>query len=122
MTLIATFVASGLSDGSAPDVTVDMDLPPTNALASVSISALGFNPGVGWAGILDVRVRNPDGSDAETDFGDVNNLDNIPFSTLPSTVGRSNMTHVTMLVQTVNAWTQGLLTVLGTDFPQQTNP
>jgi|SRR5580658_1891238 hypothetical protein len=122
MTLIATFVSFAEADDSTGPVTVDIDFAPMNALASVSISALGFSPLVGWTGILDVRVQNAQGVDVEQDFGDVNNVGSIPFSTLPPVVGRSNMTHVTMLVETVSAWTAGLLTVLGTDFAQQTNP
>jgi hypothetical protein len=122
VSLIATFVASAVSDDSAPNVTVDSDFAPMNALASVSVSFVGIDPTVGWAGILDVRVRNAQGVDVEQDFGDVNNLDDIPLPSLPPTIGRSNMTHVTMLIQTLSAMQQGLLTVLGTDFAQQTNP
>ncbi len=116
MTLIATRfsnIATGGDDFN--HVTVDVDFAPLNAMVNVSISRFGTSGGVVQAGILDYRLRNDQGVDVETSFGDLSNLDNLGFDALPAAVAHNNMTHITMLVMTFTAWTRGMVTVFGTD-------
>ena len=90
--------------------TVDADFPPENTLVTTSISRFGNLGGVVKAGILNVRVRNAQGFDDTIPFA------NTSFDALPAAVARNQMTHVTMLVESYDGWTLGLLTVFHTDF------
>jgi hypothetical protein len=122
MTLIATrFANTGTGGDGFNHVTVDLDFPPMNALVTVSISRFGTGGGVVQAGILDYRIRNNQGVDVPTSFGDLSNLENLSFDALPAGVAHNNMTHITMLVMTFTASTRGQVVVLGTDFGEDSN-
>jgi len=126
MTLIATRFANIAigGDGSGSNyVTVDLDFAPLNALVTVSISNFATGGGIANAGIgiLDYSLRNNQGVDVPTSFGDLSNLNNLNFDALPVAVAHNNMTHITMFVFTFSAQARGMVTVLGTDFGQSSN-
>jgi hypothetical protein len=122
MALIGSLFANIATGGDDfHHVTVDIDFAPANSFVTTSISRFGTPGGVVQAGILNYRVRTPENRDAETSFADLSNLDNTGFDDLPAAVAHNNMTHVTMLVMTLDAWTRGLLVVLNTDYPENSD-
>lgn len=122
MTLIATRFANVVTGGDGINhVTVDVDFAPMNAMVNISISRMGTSGGTVEAGILDYRIRNDQGVDVPTSFGDLSNLDNMTPDDLPAAVAHNNMTHITMLVMTFDSWTRGMITVFGTDFGEDSN-
>jgi hypothetical protein len=130
MTLIATRFASiqaGLGDPDDPHTaTVDVDFAPMNAMVNISISrfevATENGPAsVGVAGILDYRIRNDQGVDVQTTFGDPTNILSASYDTFPVGVAHNNMTHITMALITFNSFIHGLMTVFGTDFAQDSD-
>ena len=122
MTLIATRFANISTGGDGFNhVTADVDFAPTNAMVNISISRFGTGGGNVQAGILDYRVRNDQGIDVTTSFGDLGNLGNLSFDALPAAVAHNNMTHITMLVMTYDAATRGMITVFGTDFGENSD-
>lgn len=124
MTLIATRFANIATAGGEDlnHVTIDVDFAPMNAMVNVSISRFGVgDSGTVEAGILDYRIRNDQGVDATTSFGDLSNVENQTADALPAAVAHSNLTHITMLVITLNAWTRGMITVFATDFAQDSD-
>ena len=123
MTLIATRFADIATGGDDFNhVTIDVDFAPMNAMVNISISRFGTGgSGTVEAGILDYRIRNDQGVDVPTSFGDLSNLENQTADALPAAVAHSNMTHVTMAVLTFNSWTRGMITVFGTDFAQNSD-
>jgi hypothetical protein len=120
MTLIATRFANIVT---GDHVTVDVDFAPMNVMVNISISRFGISDSLSdvSAGILNYRIRNDQGVDVETSFGDLSNWQNINFDGLPAAVAHNNMTHITMLVLTFSAWTRGMITVFGTDFGEDSN-
>jgi hypothetical protein len=88
--------------------TVTLSFPPTNTLATCSISRTGMGeaPRGVFAGIQEVRVRNPQGFDDTTSFANREQ---------PVSVARNGMTSVTMIVTTQNAWTRGALLIFHSD-------
>jgi hypothetical protein len=122
MTLIATRFVTVVTGGDGINhVTADVDFAPMNAMVNISISRLGTSGGSVQAGILEYRVRNDQGVDVPTSFGDPSNLDNLTGDALPAAVAHSSMTHITMLIMTFESWTRGLMTVFGTDFGQNSD-
>ena len=123
MTLIATRFADIATGGDDFNhVTIDVDFAPMNAMVNISISRSGTGgSGTVEAGILDYRIRNDQGIDVPTSFGDSSNLENQTADALPAAVAHNNLTHITMLVITSNAWTRGMITVFATDFAQNSD-
>ncbi len=98
-------ITAGGSGGNS--ATVDIDFPPVYTVVAITISRMGTSGGVARAGILNFRFRNSDGSDSQVDFpGGPDD----PFNALPAAVSHDQMTHVTMQVETFDAWTRGLCT------------
>jgi hypothetical protein len=126
--LIANFFAWNEIGGNGfQHVTVDINPAPTNAMVTVSIAGHGFGTGnediiEAAAGIVEFSVRNDQGKDVKTKFADLNNLNNIGFGSLPIAIAKEKLTHVTMLLMTWDCWTTGLMTLLGTDYGQSSNP
>jgi len=107
--------------------TVDINPSPMNAMVTVSIAYHGFIANdediiEAAAGIVEFSVRNNQGQDVKTKFADLNNLNNIGFGSLPIAIAKDNLSHVTMLIMTWDAWTTGLITLLGTDYGESSNP
>jgi hypothetical protein len=126
--LIANFFAWNQVGGNGfHHATVDINPPPMNAMVTVSIAYHGFIANdediiEGSAGIAEFSVRNNKGQDVKTKFADLGNLNNIPFGSLPIAIAKNNLSHVTMLIMTYDSWTSALLTVLGTDYGESSNP
>lgn len=122
MTLIASRFANIATGGDGLNhVTIDVDVAPMNAMVNISISGFGTSGGIVEAGILDHRIRNDQGIDLPTTFGDLSDIGSMTGDSLPAAVAHSNLTHVTMLVITFDSWTRGMVTVFGTDFAEQSN-
>jgi hypothetical protein len=122
VTLVATRFADIATAGDDLNhVTIDVDFAPMNAMVNISISRFGTSGGTVEAGILDYRIRNDQGVDVPTSFGDLSNLASQNADALPAAVAHNNMTHITMLVITFDAWTRGMITVLATDFAQNSD-
>ena len=120
--LIANFFASNVIGGDDfNSVTVDINPAPVNAMVTVSIGGTGGG-GDAAAGIVEFSVRNNKGHDVTTKFAHLNDIDNIGFGSLPLAIGKNNLSHVTMLIMTFEAWTSGLITVFGTDYGESSNP
>jgi hypothetical protein len=126
--LIANFIAwSQVSGNGFHHVTVDINPAPINAMVTVSIAGHGFGTGdediiESAAGIVEFSVRNDQGHDVTTKFADLNNINNIGFGSLPIAIAKDNLSHVTMLVMTADSWTTALMTLLGTDYGESSNP
>jgi hypothetical protein len=126
--LIANFFAwSQVSGNGFHHVTVDINPAPINAMVTVSIAGHGFGTGdeeiiESAAGIVEYSVRDDQGQDVLTKFADLNNLNNIGFGSLPIGIAKDNLSHVTMLVMTNDSWTTALMTLLGTDYGESSNP
>ena len=126
--LIANFFAWNQVGGNGfHHVTVDINPAPLNAMVTVSIAGHGFGTGdediiESAAGIVEFSVRNDQGHDVLTQFADLNNINNIGFGSLPIAIAKDNLSHVTMLIMTNDSWTTGLMTVLGTDYGESSNP
>ena len=126
--LIANFFALNQVSGDGfHHVTVDINPAPMNAMVTVSIAGHRFGTGddniiEAAAGILEYSVRDNQGQDVKTEFADLSNLNNIGFGSLPIAIAKDNLSHVTMLVMTNDSWTTALMTVLGTDYGESSNP
>ena len=126
--LIANFFAWNSSGGNGfHHVTVDINPAPINAMVTVSIGGHGFGTGdddiiEAAAGILEFSVRDQQGHDVKTKFADLNNINNIGFGSLPVAIAKEKLSHVTMLIMTADCWTNGLMTLIGTDYGQSSNP
>jgi hypothetical protein len=126
--LIANFFAWNIVQGDGfQHTTVDINPAPVNAMVTVSTAGHGFGTGdddiiEASAGILEFSVRNGQGQDVKTKFADLSNLNNIGFGSLPIAIAKDNLSHVTMLVMTYDSWTTALMTVLGTDYGESSNP
>jgi len=126
--LIANFFAWNTIGGNGFNhETVDINPAPVNAMVTVSIGGHGFGTGDDdiiecAAGIVEYSVRNNQGQDVTTKFADLSNINNIGFGSPPVAVAKDNLSHVTMLIMTWDSWTSGLMTVLGTDYGESSNP
>ncbi|MGA9566068.1 MAG: hypothetical protein WBS19_11140 [Candidatus Korobacteraceae bacterium] len=126
--LIANFFAWNMIGGDGfSHVTVDINPAPVNAMVTVSIAGHGFGTGDDdiiecAGGILEFSVRNDQGQDVTTDFADLSSLNNIGFGSLPIAIAKDNLSHVTMLIMTYDSWTSALITLLGTDYGESSNP
>ena len=126
--LITNFFAWNTVGGDGFNhVTVDINPAPVNAMVTVSIAGHGFGTGNDdiiecAAGIVEYSIRNDQGQDVTTKFADLSNIDNIGFGSLPIAIAKDNLSHVTMLIMTWDSWTSGLMTVLGTDYGESSNP
>ena len=126
--LITNFFAwSHVSGNGFHHATVDINPSPVNAMVTVSIAGHGFGTGEddiieAAAGIVEFSVRNQQGHDVTTRFADLSNLNNIGFGSLPIAIAKDNLSHVTMLIMTWDSWTSGLITLLGTDYGESSNP
>jgi hypothetical protein len=67
-------------------------------------------------------VRNNQNQDVTTKFADLSNINNIGFGSLPIAIAKDNLSHITMLIMTEDSWTSALMTVLGTDYGESSNP
>ena len=120
--LISNFFATAVTGGdNFHSVTVDINPPPVNAMVTVSIGGTGGGGDVA-AGIVEFSVRNNKGHDVTTKFANLNNIDNIGIGSLPTAIGKDNLSHVTMLIMTFDGWTSGLMTLFGTDYGESSNP
>jgi hypothetical protein len=127
--LIANFFGWNVIGGSDFNhVTVDINPPPVNAMVTVSIGGWGS---VGFgddaikevaAGIVEFSVRNDQDQDVTTKFADLGDIEHIGFGSLPIGIAKNKLSHVTMLIMTWDCWTSGLMTVLGTDYGESSNP
>src|SRR5215469_4258178 len=124
--LLANFFAWNQVGGdNFHHATVDINPSPMNAMVTVSIAGHGFGDDdiiEAAAGILEFSVRNNQGHDVTTKFADLSNINNIDFGSLPVAIAKDNLSHVTMLVMTWDSWTNALMTVLGTDYGESSNP
>lgn len=126
--LIANFFAwSQVGGDGFHHVTVDINPAPVNAMVTVSIAGHGFGTGNEdiiecAAGIVEFSVRNDQGQDVTTKFTDLSNINNIGFGSLPIAIAKDKLSHVTMLIMTWDSWTSGLMTLLGTDYGESSNP
>jgi hypothetical protein len=126
--LIANFFAWQRVGGDGfHHATVDINPSPINAMVTVSIAYHGFVANdediiEAAAGIVEFSVRNNQGHDDTTKFADLSNINNIDFGSLPIAIAKDNLSHVTMLIMTYDAWTSALMTVLGTDYGESSNP
>ncbi len=121
------FVWNQVSGDGFNHVTVDINPSPVNAMVTVSTVGHGFGTGdddiiEAAAGILEYSVRDSQGNDVKTKFADLSNLNNIGFGSLPIAIAKDNLSHVTMLAMTSDSWTNALMTLLGTDYGESSNP
>ena len=126
--LIANYFAwNEVSGDGFHHATVDINPAPVNAMVTVSIAGHGFGTGdddiiESAAGIVEYSVRNDQGHDVKTKFADLSNLNNIGFGSLPIAIAKDKLSHVTMLIMTWDSWTTALMTVLGTEYGESSNP
>ena len=126
--LIANFFAWQEVGGNGfHHATVDINPAPVNAMVTVSTAYHGFVANdediiEAAAGIVEFSVRNNQGHDDTTKFADLSNINNIGFGSLPIAIAKNNLSHVTMLIMTYDSWTTALMTVLGTDYGESSNP